>query len=90
MGTNVEIQTANAMVLLEAGLFPENRPALSKQPNLPILLEETDCGLNGRLEYDTDLFEAITIKRFLQHFLLSPAANAMNSRRVITTHRQPS
>jgi len=54
------------------------------------LLEETDCGLNGRLGYDTDLFEAITIKRFLQHFLLSPAANAMNSRRVITTHRQPS
>jgi aspartate racemase len=33
-----------------------------------LLLEETDCGLKGRLEYNADLFVAETIKRLLQHF----------------------
>jgi amino acid adenylation domain-containing protein len=33
-----------------------------------LLLEEADCGIQGRLEYNTDLFEAETIKRLLRQF----------------------
>ncbi|HPU56490.1 MAG TPA: amino acid adenylation domain-containing protein, partial [Verrucomicrobiota bacterium] len=37
--------------------------------DLTLLLEETDCGIKGRLEYNTDLFEANTIRCFLQQFI---------------------
>ena len=36
--------------------------------DLTLLLNETEKGLEGAIEYDTDLFEAQTIRRFLRHY----------------------
>ncbi len=38
------------------------------QFELTLALTETDEGLNGSLEYNTDLFEASTMQRFIEHF----------------------
>jgi hypothetical protein len=40
-----------------------------------LLLEETGCGLRGRFEYNTDLFEAFTIVRFLRHLGILPTTS---------------
>src|SRR6185369_14434967 len=42
--------------------------AMTSKFDWTFLLEETNEGLKGRLEYNTDLFEAKTISGFLQHF----------------------
>ncbi|MEY2427162.1 MAG: hypothetical protein QOJ40_47, partial [Verrucomicrobiota bacterium] len=48
------------------------------------LLEETGGGVRGRLEYNTDLFEAETIKQFLQHFRILLEGIVENPRRRIS------
>lgn len=36
--------------------------------DLTLIMQEEDSGLRGRLEYNTDLFDAATIERFANHF----------------------
>jgi amino acid adenylation domain-containing protein/non-ribosomal peptide synthase protein (TIGR01720 family) len=61
---------------LESLRLPEIRVSQLETPienakfNLTLYMAETEQGLNGSLEYDTDLFEASTIDRMLEHFAI--------------------
>jgi non-ribosomal peptide synthetase component F len=44
-------------------------PSTTTKFDLTFIMSETDSGLIGRLEYNTDLFETSTIKRMLTHFV---------------------
>ncbi len=54
----------------------------SSKYDLSMYLEERRDGLGGKIEYNTDLFDASTIERMLQHFesLLEPAIAAPGKR----------
>jgi amino acid adenylation domain-containing protein len=60
-------------------LTQENRTA---KFDLTLLIEDTESGLRGHFEYNTDLFDAPTITRMAQHFctLLSGIAAASERR----------
>ncbi|HEX8129281.1 MAG TPA: amino acid adenylation domain-containing protein, partial [Pyrinomonadaceae bacterium] len=46
--------------------------------DLSVLLEETEHGLKGLFEYNTDLFDASTIERFISHYRILLEAVARN------------
>ena len=64
-------------------LTPVPLPSTSAKFDLSLDVYETAGGLDTRLEYDTDLFEAATAERLLQHFqTLLAAAVAQPSQRL--------
>lgn len=76
MDTSVENLTADALALpLQATALKQVNTGRLRPHSIccssRFLLEETDCGFQGSPGYDTDLFGAIAIKCFLQHFRFS-------------------
>jgi amino acid adenylation domain-containing protein len=57
------------MGLTGLGLTPLDITHTTAKFDLVFNLSETDRGLLGSLEYSTDLFEALTIRRMLTHFV---------------------
>ncbi|MBD3307336.1 amino acid adenylation domain-containing protein, partial [candidate division KSB3 bacterium] len=49
-------------------LTPLETEGISAKFDLTLAFEETDAGLQGALEYNTDLFDRATICKFLAHF----------------------
>jgi hypothetical protein len=87
MGTDVEIKRAEIVSFSAAPEKPADFVPARKQNIAPssrafqkarfpeeFLLEETGCGFQGRIEYNTDLFEANATNGFLQHLSISPAS----------------
>ena len=87
MGTDVEIKRAEIVSFTAAPEKPADSGLARKQKfALPrrafpaarfqgeFLLEETGCGFQGRIEYNTDLFEANATNGFLQHLPISPVS----------------
>ena len=85
MATDVEIKRAEIVSFTAAPEKPaDSGPARKQQFALPrrvfpaarfrgkFLLEETGCGFQGRIEYNTDLFEANATNGFLQHLSILP------------------
>ncbi|WP_186032349.1 condensation domain-containing protein, partial [Burkholderia gladioli] len=58
-----------AMQLPGLELSPVGRETGSAKFDLTLNLEEVDGGLRGVVEYDTDLFDAVTIERLAVHFV---------------------
>jgi len=57
------------MALTELDLTPLDIAHTTAKFDLVFNLSEMDRGLLGSLEYSTDLFEALTIRRMLTHFV---------------------
>ncbi|MCG8347097.1 MAG: amino acid adenylation domain-containing protein, partial [Chloroflexales bacterium] len=64
------LQNTPAKVLELPGLqlAPFNFDLKVSPFDLTMILEETPAGLHGAIEYSTDLFDASTVTRFLEHF----------------------
>jgi hypothetical protein len=87
MGTDVEIKWADDVSFSVAPEKSRDSRRSRKQDVAPFrrafqtagfpvefLLEETGCGFQGRIEYNTDLFEAKATIGFLQHLSISRPA----------------
>ena len=71
----------------ELSMYPLEVYTGTAQFDLTIFFVENNEGLNGAVEYSTDLFEAATIKRLVDHFLLILRSIVNNpSQHIATLH----
>jgi amino acid adenylation domain-containing protein len=62
----------------------ESRTAASSGYDLALILSETSNGLEGRIEYSTDIFEAQTIQRMCGHYTTILTSIALNPHQCIS------
>jgi amino acid adenylation domain-containing protein/non-ribosomal peptide synthase protein (TIGR01720 family) len=85
-----QLQTIPASSLLdvsELSIKGFSGEAASAKFDLSLLMTESPLGVSGSLEYATDLFEASTIERFINHFQILITAIAGNPEQRISQLR---
>ena len=79
---NLQNSPWTGLQLDAAKMLPFNLHAGSAQFEMSLIVGETSSGMEGFIEYNTDLFEAATIARMIRHYslLLSTIASEPHAR----------
>jgi amino acid adenylation domain-containing protein len=75
-----------ALRLPEIEVKPFETGSRSAKFDLTLFISQTERGLNGAFEYNTDLFEAATISRMIEHFRTLLDCIARNPDRRLSEH----